>query len=118
MWIVGYKLPQALIDNQSDPTPFKYIASERSNNAIFIDLDFPELIAKKTNMIVASERLKEIIKLSTNPVDEIWTKHYIAAGCNLRDLKRLDNILCKSSVASNPVLDLDEPFKSNCMHYW
>ena len=74
-----------------------------------MDVDFPDLIAKKCNVIASTSQLRELL----GPFDRsteatgiyLRSKHYSALGCDLIDLARLEELLAgEIDVSSSLIL--------------
>ena len=67
------------------------------NGCLFVDLDFPDLIAKKADVIVNTSQLRELIEpleRSSSPGGlAIRSENYLALGCDLGESNRLDELL-------------------------
>ena len=75
-----------------DPLPFAYLAE--TNNVVFIDIDYPDLIQHKCKIIKDTPALSELIGLnSAETGSEIRTEKYDAIGCDLSDLTLVDKVL-------------------------
>ena len=75
-----------------DPLPFVYLLS--TTNAIFVDVDYPDLIRHKSNIIRETPALAEIFgEQFGESNDEIWTEKYHAVGCDLSDLALFETLL-------------------------
>lgn len=76
-----------------DPLPFQMLDKQQGKKVFCIDIDYPELISKKVEMIKQSKELRELIG---DEVDgaikgvQLRTSKYVALGCNLRDLDLLE----------------------------
>jgi tRNA wybutosine-synthesizing protein 4 len=73
--------------------------------ATFVDVDYPQLIERKTTRILTDSLLrKEILKTnlrsSEMPV-HLRSDKYLALGCDLRDLDNLERILKEEFGESN-----------------
>lgn len=64
---------------------------------LFIDIDFPELIAKKSDIIVNTPQLRDLLgpheRFSGTTGVFLHSECYLALGCDLGDTARLDEIL-------------------------
>lgn len=69
----------------------------------FVDVDYPELMSKKTEVIMQHHELKDLIGPpqtdKSDPAVLLYSDSYVAVGCDLRDIAKL-----RSSLESN--LDL------------
>ena len=85
----------------SDPLAFQWLSKHQSirNGCRFVDLDFPDLIAKKADVIVNTPQLRELIEPLERPSSPgglaIRSENYLALGCDLGDSNRLDEVLAK-----------------------
>lgn len=83
----------------SDPTAFQWLSKQTSNcdNVVFVDIDYPELIAKKVHIIKETPQLLELLGPPAIAKDEerilLRTKHYIALGCDLANTATLNDAL-------------------------
>jgi len=63
----------------------------------FVDVDFPALMQKKSQIITEQPALRDLldkVSVSLNTRDVyLQSEHYIAIGCDLRDIKQLDALL-------------------------
>lgn len=75
-----------------DPLPFVYLS--RASAVVFVDVDFPDLIQHKCNIIRETSVLSEVIGYEFGePNGEIRTEKYNAIGCDLSDLILFDKLL-------------------------
>lgn len=95
-----------------DPLPFQLLDDDKLNYVDLhcIDVDFPELIGYKSQMIRMAPELMELIgeelpNIADVPGIEMRTKHYSMMGCDLtnRDLycKQLDSFMANDSSTTN-----------------
>lgn len=83
----------------SDPLAFQWLSKlgVEDHNNLFVDVDFPELMRKKTDMIVSTPQLRELLGHCQAPTDQddvhLASAHYYALGCDLADTRRLDELL-------------------------
>ena len=83
----------------SDPLPFQWLAKakETCQNTVFVDVDYPQLIARKADIVAATPELRELLpNLSRNPgVTDVplESEKYYAIGCDLGDVGKLDTLL-------------------------
>ena len=86
----------------SDPAAFQWLSKHQSirNGCRFVDLDFPDLIAKKADVIINTPELQELIDPLEVPSSPggwaIRSENYVALGCDLVDISRLDDLLAES----------------------
>lgn len=75
-----------------DPLPFAYIASGTS--AMFVDVDYPELIRHKQAIIQQTPALMECVQGSSiAETGDMKSECYRLVGCDLTDLSSLDQKL-------------------------
>ncbi|GAM34341.1 hypothetical protein TCE0_015r01855 [Talaromyces pinophilus] len=91
-----------------DPLAFQLLKTEKSicENTTFVDIDYEKLMGIKTSVIQQTEELKSIlgdIKVypDPNPVF-LRASHYVAVGCDLKNLKKLEEAL-KEVLGPSPV---------------
>eukprot|EP00112_Aurelia_sp_Birch-Aquarium-sp1_P016678 Seg3801.4 transcript_id=Seg3801.4/GoldUCD/mRNA.D3Y31 product="tRNA wybutosine-synthesizing protein 4" protein_id=Seg3801.4/GoldUCD/D3Y31 len=60
-------------------------------NTRFLEIDFPELVRRKTKLIQANETLSNLIGDIKHFENEISTKNYSLIGCDLTNLKQLED---------------------------
>lgn len=86
-----------------DPYPFQYLYNHKNDpndpEIVFLDVDFPDLITRKSAMIKQAKEITDIIG-EPEPIPEnlkhavqLQTKSYIALGCDLTKLDDLSNLL-------------------------
>ena len=86
----------------SDPSAFRWLSKHQSirNKCRFVDLDFPDLIAKKADVIINTPQFRELIDPLERPSSPgelaIRSENYLAVGCDLGDISRLDELLAES----------------------
>lgn len=86
---------------RSDPLPFILLSEEqestRSGHTIFVDIDYEKLMVQKKNAIRQTQEITRVlgdIKFgSDEDVIQISTPRYWAVGCDLKNLKKLDEVL-------------------------
>jgi tRNA wybutosine-synthesizing protein 4 len=85
--------------SRSDPLPFQFWHRYASltQNATFVDVDYPRLMEKKrdrmlSNGLLRDALLKTKLRVSEPPV-YLRSDGYMALGCDLKDLKTLERIL-------------------------
>ncbi|KAK6064815.1 leucine carboxyl methyltransferase [Seiridium cupressi] len=74
----------------------RYSAS--SENAKFIDIDFPDLMHKKSRVIQETQELKSALtnmRVSEDPLVLLESDQYVQMGCDLRDLDSIQQSLSK-----------------------
>ena len=83
----------------SDPLAFQWLSNHdaRHQSTRFIDVDFPELMTKKREIIVSTPQLRDLLgsyqSLDHSSGIQIRSEHYLALGCDLTDLSKLDALL-------------------------
>lgn len=94
----------------SDPLAFQWLSNHtsRHRNAIFVDVDFPELMTKKREIIVSTPQLRDLLgpyqALDDSSGIHIRSKHYLALGCDLTDLSKLDTLLANEICLSQSLI--------------
>lgn len=84
----------------SDPLAFQWLckAPETCRGVTFVDVDYPQLIAKKLDVISSNPHLHTLLndveKFPASSGLLLRSKHYIAVGCDLNTTAELDGI-CK-----------------------
>lgn len=73
--------------------------------ATFIDVDYPDLMARKKEVIMQNQELERLVNpLHTekkHPGILLRSDNYLAVGCDLRDVSTLSNILDEELALSN-----------------
>ncbi|EED23269.1 Leucine carboxyl methyltransferase family [Talaromyces stipitatus ATCC 10500] len=91
-----------------DPLSFQLLKTEQStcSNVTFVDIDYEKLMGIKTSIIQQTEELKSIlgdIKAYPDPNPVLLrASHYVAVGCDLKNLKKLEEAL-KEVLGPSPV---------------
>lgn len=74
-------------------------ANPQFGNPLFVDVDYPQLINKKTEIILATPQLHDLlghVRTSANSeIVRLRSDSYLAVGCDLRDLEQLQCALSK-----------------------
>lgn len=86
---------------RSDPLPFILLSEEqkstRSGNTVFVDIDYEKLMVHKKNAIRQTQEITRVLGNiefgSDEDVIQISTSRYRAVGCDLKNLKKLDEVL-------------------------
>lgn len=84
---------------KSDPLPFQFWHRypALTKDAVFVDVDYPPLISRKRDRVLASELLRnKLFEGNVHPAEApvyIRSKRYLALGCNLKDLQTLECLL-------------------------
>ena len=79
--------------------PFQWLAKDPRNcqKTLFVDIDYPALIARKCEIITNTAELSSLIqpidKMSQSEATHIRSPHYLALGCDLADISALDECL-------------------------
>lgn len=86
-----------------DPYPFQYLYNHKSDphdpEIVFLDVDFPDLIRRKTAMIKQAPEITnligepQVIPDNLKHAVQLQTKSYIALGCDLTKLDDLSHLL-------------------------
>jgi tRNA wybutosine-synthesizing protein 4 len=68
-----------------------------SQNAVFVDVDYPQLIGRKRDRMLTNDLLRDAL-FSTNlrpskPPVYLRSDRYMALGCDLKDLDTLERVL-------------------------
>lgn len=70
-----------------------------------MDVDYPDLIEKKCNVISSTSQLRDLLGPHDRPLDPsgpiLRSEHYLAIGCDLADITRLDMLLTSEVQMSN-----------------
>ncbi|KAJ5279392.1 LCM-domain-containing protein [Penicillium angulare] len=91
-----------------DPLPFMLLSDEqksmRSEQAVFVDIDYEKLMVHKKNAIRQTEEITNVLGDVEFGSDEdaiqIKSSRYRAVGCDLKNIKKLDDVLHKSILPS------------------
>ncbi len=92
---------------------FQHRYPSLTENATFIDVDYPQLIERKRDRMLTNNLLRdELIKtnlLPSKPPVYLRTSRYMAVGCDLRDVDLLEQIFrAEFDVSTIAVLFLAE----------
>lgn len=85
--------------NHSDPLPFQFWHryAALTEKATFVDVDYPQLIDKKTNVVFTKSLLRDaLLKTGLRSAEapiRVRSERYMAIGCDLRDLELLERTL-------------------------
>ncbi|KAF2690400.1 LCM-domain-containing protein [Lentithecium fluviatile CBS 122367] len=98
-----------------DPLPFQFWHRHAfiSQNATFVDVDYPQLIGRKRDLMLTNDLLRDAL-LKTNlrsskPPVYSRSDQYMALGCDLRDLETLGRVLeAEFDLASASILFVAE----------
>lgn len=70
-----------------------------------MDVDFLDLMEKKCNVILNTSQLRDLLGPHDRPLDPsgpiLRSEHYLAIGCDLADITRLDMMLGSEVQLSN-----------------
>lgn len=113
MWIVSgwwsVALNNILRYRRSDPLPYILLSEEkrssRNGHAVFVDIDYEKLMVRKKNAIRNSKEITAVLGDMNFGSDEdaiqLRSSRYIAVGCDLKNLKKLDDVLRSSILPDN-----------------
>ncbi|KAG7662436.1 PPM2 [[Candida] subhashii] len=77
-----------------DPLPFQLLSLYPDYDLNFIDIDYPDLIQNKYDMIQQADEIKGVIGTqSESTLCKISTNNYKLVGCDLKNLKLYEEIL-------------------------
>ncbi|PYH44529.1 tRNA methyltransferase PPM2 [Aspergillus saccharolyticus JOP 1030-1] len=82
-----------------DPLPFILLNTEKPlcKDTRFVDIDYEKLMINKKTAIRRTEEITQLLEnvefLSDESAIQIQSEHYIAIGCDLKNLKKLDDVL-------------------------
>lgn len=101
--------------NLSDPLPYQFWHRypPLTQNATFVDVDYPQLMERKrdrmlTEPLLRDALLKTCLRFSEPPV-YVRSDRYMAVGCDLRQLDLLEKVLrTELDIASSSVLFVAE----------
>ena len=91
----------------SDPIPFQWLAQDKNlcSGTKFVDVDFGELMISKREIIRNTPRMRDLLSINADMSQEtgivLDSEEYVAIGCDLRNLRRLERLL-------RSVVDLDD----------
>ena len=87
------------VDDDSDPLPFPWLATERGlcDSVKFIDVDYEELMISKREIIKATPEMRNLLDLDTPlSLDKsivMDSVEYALLGCDMRNLPRLEHLV-------------------------
>lgn len=89
-----------------DPLPWQCLSRypDVCRNVKFVDIDYPELMRKKKQMVQSTEELVSVLTNLKPDADGdviLQSDQYLQLGCDLRDLKRLESTLEKAVDINN-----------------
>ncbi|GAB7352479.1 hypothetical protein MBLNU459_g2886t2 [Dothideomycetes sp. NU459] len=85
--------------NRGDPLPFEYLGRHPGlcDQATFVDVDYPQLMQKKHDAIINNPPLLDLLPgLKLQPAGSVVlarSDKYLAIGCDLRQLDKLESVL-------------------------
>lgn len=85
----------------SDPLPFQCLTrySKLCQSVIFVDVDYMELMTRKCEIIERTDSLRQLltnVRISdSGETVAIRSDHYMAVGCDLRDVEKLQRALAE-----------------------
>lgn len=84
----------------SDPLAFQWLSKypDKCRNVTFVDIDYPELITRKLEVISQTPQLRDLLDTSVpiggrDRAPPQVANRYLALGCDLADIERLEKIL-------------------------
>lgn len=82
----------------SDPLPWSWLARDRElcSNVKFVDVDHEELMVSKCDVVLRTPKMKDLLTLRSPRLAKgllIDSDEYVAIGCDLRNVKRLDRLV-------------------------
>ena len=99
--ILEYCFWEYRVIRHSDPLAFQVIPRCRGylEKTLFVDVDYPQLIRKKIEVVRNDRELNHVVGIncilpSSGPVI-LRSENYLAIGCDLRDIKTLNEVLEK-----------------------
>ena len=97
------------LTNGSDPLPFQWMGRQKQSyeNTLFVDVDYPQLMKKKVEIILDIPELHDLLRNATAATSSetvlLRSDSYLALGCDLRDLAKLESTLSQELVSSECV---------------
>lgn len=84
----------------SDPLAFQWLSKypNKCQNVTFVDIDYPELIMRKLEVISQTPQLRDLLNAAVpvggrDAAPPPVNNRYLALGCDLADIERLEKIL-------------------------
>ena len=72
---------------------------------MFVDVDYPDLMQKKCDVISRTPQLRDFLGPHDGPLNHgdiiLRSEHYLAIGCDLADITRFDMLLANEVPMSN-----------------
>ncbi|CAI5757675.1 unnamed protein product [Candida verbasci] len=89
-----------------DSLPFQMLHSNKVSNLNFIDIDYPDLIVNKYNLIMESEEIKDLIGEFTSESSnyKLKSNQYQLVGCDLKDINGYKEII--ESLVDQPDINI------------
>ena len=90
--------PVHFLIHASDPLPWSWLTRDRElcSTTKFVDVDHEALMVSKCNVVLETPKMKNILTLRTPKLTKgvlIDSEEYVAIGCDLRNIKRLDRLI-------------------------
>ncbi|GFG01360.1 hypothetical protein IFM61392_01753 [Aspergillus lentulus] len=82
-----------------DPLPFILLSTDKSlcSTTRFVDIDYEKLMVNKKTAICRTDEITQLLEnvefLSDESPIQIRSEQYLAIGCDLKNLKKLDDVL-------------------------
>ncbi|KAB8229104.1 tRNA methyltransferase PPM2 [Aspergillus alliaceus] len=82
-----------------DPLPYMLLSADNSlcRNTTFVDIDYEKLMINKKMAIQKTDEITQLLEdvefLPDDSAVQIRSKQYLAVGCDLKNLTKLDNVL-------------------------
>jgi tRNA wybutosine-synthesizing protein 4 len=98
----------------SDPLPWSWLARDRDlcGNVKFVDVDHEALMVSKCDVVTKTPKMRDMLTLRTLKETAgllLNSDEYVAIGCDLRNVKRLDRLVkCVLPVEESTVLCIAE----------
>ncbi len=78
--------------------PFEMLSREEAlcKDTIFVDVDYPYLMQKKCELLKQTAEISDLLGIALHAFEDevlLRSEHYVAFGCDLMDLARLDHLL-------------------------
>lgn len=90
---------RTVLRSRSDPLPFILLSADRSlcSQTTFVDIDYEKLMLNKKAAVqqagAITNELEDVEFGSEESAVQIRSRHYLALGCDLKNLDKLDNVL-------------------------
>jgi tRNA wybutosine-synthesizing protein 4 len=91
--------PYAKLGYRSDPLPFILLSADKSlcSTTRFVDIDYEKLMVNKKTAIRRTDEITQLLEnvefFSDESPIQIRSEQYFAIGCDLKNLKKLDDVL-------------------------